>query len=106
MVARKISLETREFAKVGDATNFFRDMLNRYTMGARISDADALDLAALLKLHSEREEKIGTGISYFEVNKPPADAPPFSKRCFWLIRKDGSRIDISYTHCLKQKSTD
>lgn len=106
MVARKIILDTREFAKVGDATNFFREMLNKYPMGARVSDADAADLTALLKLHTERKEKIGVGIDHFEVNKPPADAPPFSKRCFWLIRTDGSRIDVSYTHCLKPKTAD
>jgi hypothetical protein len=106
MVARKITLDSCEFATVGAATTFFSEMLNRYPMGARVSDADAIHLTALLKLHSEREEKIGDGIAYFEVDKPPPDAPPFSKRCFWLVRKGGSRIDVSYTYCLKAKPTD
>lgn len=105
-MVRKIALDTRVFEKAGDATAFFRAMLNRYSIGDRVSAIDALDLAALLNRHEEKDEKVGSGIAYFEVNKPPADTPPFSTRCFWLIRKDGSRIDVSYVHCLKPKLTD
>lgn len=101
--ARRIILDTRVFEKAGDATIFFRKMLNRYSLGERVSDKDAQDLTALLNKHEEKDEKIGSGLDYFEVNLPPADAPPFSVRCFWLIRKDGSRIDISYVNCLKAK---
>jgi hypothetical protein len=104
--ARKIPLTTREFAKAGDATAFFKAMLNRYEIGDRVSPEDALDLSALLERHDERDEKIGTGIAGFEVNIPPADAPPFSTRCFWVVRRDGSKIDFSYPHCLEPKPDD
>ena len=104
--ARKIILDTRIFAKAGDATAFFSAMLNRYSIGERVSAIDALDLTALLNRHEEKDEKVGSGIACFEVNEPPADAPPYSKRCFWLLREDGSRIDFSYPHCLKAKHTD
>ena len=104
--ARRISLTTRSFDKAGDATAFFKEMLNRYAIGNRVSDADALDLSALLDRHDERDEKIGKGIAYFEVNVPPADAPQFSQRCFWIVRGDGSRIDFSYVHCLAPKPYD
>lgn len=104
--ARKIILDTRTFAKAGDATAFFRAMLNRYSIGDRVSDIDALDLTALLNRHEEKDEKVGSGIAYFEVNKPPTDVLQYSKRCFWIIREDGSRIDFSYPHCLKPKPTD
>lgn len=104
--ARKISLTTRTFDKAGDATAFFKEMLNRYKIGEKVDQADAADLTALLALHDERDEKIGRGIEGFEVNTPPEDAPPFSKRCFWIIRTDGSREDFSYTHCLERKPAD
>ena len=101
--ARKIILDTRTFEKVGDATNFFRSMLNRYSIGSRISEDDGRDLSALLKRHDEMNEKIGVGIAHFEVEAAPET---FSGRCFWIVRKDGSKIDFSFTHCLSAKPYD
>ncbi len=60
-----------------------------------MSDVDASDLVALLDRHDEKVEKIGDGIAYFEVNRPPAEYPPFTKQCFWIVRTDGSKIDMS-----------
>lgn len=104
--ARKISLTTRSFEKVGDATAFFKEMLNRYAISDRVNAADAADLAALVQRHDERDEKIGSGIACFEVNTPPDDVPQFSTRCFWLVRTNGTRIDISYKHCLEPRPYD
>ena len=104
--ARRIVLATRSFDRAGDATAFFAGMLNRYTIGARVSADDATDLFALLERHDEFEEKAGTGITGFEVNAPPQDVPQFSKRCFWAIRRDGTRIDFSIGHCLKPRPND
>ena len=103
---RSITLTTRSFDKAGDATAFFAAMLNRYGMGDRVSDGDAADLSALLERHDERDEKIGNGIGGFEVNIPPSDVPQFSKRCFWIIRNDGTKMDFSIGHCLKAKPND
>lgn len=104
--ARKIMIKTRTFDKAGDATAFFKEMLNRYGIDDRVSPADADDLSALLDRHDERDEKIGIGIGHFEVRLPPKDAPPFSQKCFWIFRTDGSMIDISYKHCLEPKPYD
>ena len=104
--ARRISLKTRTFEKAGDATAFFKEMLNRYQIGAKVSPEDAADLVALLERHDERDEKVGAGIAGFEVNTPPDDVPQFSTRCFWLIRPNGEKIDISYKHCLEPKPYD
>jgi hypothetical protein len=103
---RRIVLTTRVFDKAGDATTFFKEMLNRYGMGDRVSEADALDLAALIERHDERDEKVGNGIAGFEVNAPPTDVPQFSKRCFWIVRGDDTRIDFSIGHCLKPQPYD
>ncbi|PHR25458.1 MAG: hypothetical protein COA37_01060 [Hoeflea sp.] len=104
--ARRITLATRSFDKVGDGTAFFAAILKRYEIGERVSSEDAADLSALLDRHDELEEKVGTGIVGFEVNIPPKDVPQFSKRCFWVIRSDGSKIDFSIGHCLKPKPYD
>lgn len=103
---RSIAIKTRSFEKAGDATAFFKDMLNRYAIGGRVSDEDAADLSALLERHDDRDEKIGTGIAYFEVNTPPDDVPQFSQRCFWIVRNDETKIDFSIGHCLERKPYD
>jgi len=104
--ARSVVLSTRTFQKVGDATAFFKDMLHRYAIGDRISHADAIELTALIQRHEEVTEKIGVGISHFEVRLPPVDSPPFSKKCFWIVRVDGESIDFSYKHCLEARPYD
>jgi Protein of unknown function (DUF3223) len=91
--ARKIILETRAFSA----------MLNRYSVGDRVSDIDALDLTALLKRHDERAEKTGVGIAHFEVALPTDN---YAGQCFWIVRSDGSRVDFSFTHCLQSKPYD
>lgn len=99
--ARRILVGTRSFDKAGDATAFFKEMLNRYQIGDRVTAEDAVDLAALLDRHDGRDEKVGVGVVGFEVNVPPDDVPQFSKRCFWAVRTDGTKIDFSIGHCLK-----
>src|SRR4051812_29236585 len=94
-MARKIVLKTRTFEKVGDAKLFFSKMLKSYEVGQRVSQTDVADLTALLDRHDEKSEKIGQGIEYFEVNLPPPEYPPFTQKCFWIVRGDGSKIDFS-----------
>ncbi len=101
--ARRIVLDTRVFDKAGDGTIFFQTMLNRYSVGTRVSDDDAKDLLALLNRHDKRDEKVGAGIDHFEVEAAPDG---YAGKCFWIVRSDGSRIDMSYTHCLKPKPSD
>jgi hypothetical protein len=101
--ARIIVIETRAFAKAGDASAFFSAMLNRYSIGDRVSDDDAVDLGALLKRHDELSEKVGPGIAHFEVGFPPDDHPG---QCFWIVWTDGRKIDFSFKHCLERKPYD
>jgi len=101
--SREIKIDTRTFTKAGDATAFFKAMLNRYKIGDRVIDSDAEDLAALLNRHEELDEKTGVGISYFKVDVAP---DPYSGRCFWIVRRNGSEVDLSYPHCLKVKPYD
>lgn len=101
--ARRIVLRTRTFEKAGDAAAFFRDILHTYSMGDRVSDADEVELTALLERHDEREEKIGCGINYFKVDTAPDNYPG---KCFWIVRTDSTTIDISIKHCLEARPGD
>lgn len=46
--SKPVELATRSFEKQGDATAFFKAMLNRYRPGERVSDEDGLDVGAFL----------------------------------------------------------
>jgi Protein of unknown function (DUF3223) len=93
--AKPVVLETRSFANQKEASAFFRAMLNRYRPKQRVSDQDAADLAALLKRHADCEEKVGVGISHFEVMRAE-----YGTQCFRVVRTDGTGEDFSYPHCI------
>ena len=76
-------------------------MLRKYNLDTRVSTKDAVHLVPLLELRSEAPEKVGVGIDHFEVRSPPPELPPFSDRCFWVLRTDGTAVDFSYLHCLR-----
>jgi hypothetical protein len=97
-VAKPITLETRHFAKKGDAMVFFKDMLARYRNGERVGPEDERHLLALIKHHTDYSGKVGVGIDHFKVDENTLYVP--TSRCFWIIRIDGSIDDISYKHCI------
>jgi hypothetical protein len=92
---KPVDLGTRSFETRTDARAFFREMLNRYKPGDRVSEEDAKDLAALLDRHPEREHKIGIGIDRFEVARGD-----YSTQCFRVIRVDQTWANFSYPACV------
>jgi hypothetical protein len=86
-----VILATRSFATQLLATSHFKDMLGRYRPGDRVSDLDALDLAALLERHDEYAAKVGCGVLHFEVMLTEHRTP-----CFQIVRADGTGTDFSY----------
>ena len=95
---KPVVLETRSFDNQKEATAFFKAMLNRYRPKQRVSGDDEADLAALLKRHTEYEEKVGLGIAHFEVM-----SAEFGTQCFRLVRVDGTGEDFSYPHCIASR---
>jgi len=95
-MTNKVEIATRSFKSQKDATAHFREILYRYEPRQRINDTDAADLEALLARHPDRDEKIGHGISHFEVM-----IAEFGTRCFRVIRKDKTGIDFSLKECIK-----
>ncbi|HRI89894.1 MAG TPA: DCL family protein [Candidatus Hydrogenedentes bacterium] len=96
--SKPLVLATRSFKKQGDATAFFKAMLNRYRPGERVSNEDGLDVAALLERHTQYVAKVGCGVSHFQVMMTE-----HGTQCFRIIRTDGSGTDFSYPHCISQR---
>ncbi len=96
MPSKPVSIATREFDSRGDATAFFKEMLNRYEPGERVGDEDFLDLSALLERHHEYGQKVGVGIDHFEVIMTE-----HGSQCFRVVRTDGTGTDFSYLTCVK-----
>jgi hypothetical protein len=96
--SKPVERATRSFETQGDATAFFKAVLNSYRPGERVSDENALDFAALLERHSEYGAKVGCGVSHFEVMMTERGT-----QCFRIIRSDGSGTDFSYLHCVSQR---
>ena len=97
--AKPFVLATRSFEKQGDATAFFRKMLNRYRPGDRVSEEDGLDVAALLERHTEYVAKVGCGVDHFEIVMTE-----HGTQCFRIVRVNGTGTDFSYPHCISQRA--
>jgi hypothetical protein len=98
MPAKPFSIETRTFAAKGEAKSFFKEMLNRYRPGDKVTAEDAQHLAALLKHHTEYSNKIGEWIDHFEVMHNM-----YNTKSFEIVRFNGTRDDFSYGHCITPK---
>ena len=96
MPKKPVIIATREFPSQGDATDFFKAMLNRYKPGDRVHNNDFLDLSALLERHPEYAIKVGCGVDHFEVIMTE-----HGTQCFRVIRADGTGTDFSYPTCVR-----
>lgn len=76
-----------------------RRRINQYEAGSRISPDDEHFFASLFTLHSEYEEKKGTGIDHIKVERDF-----HMNRCLYINRADGTSIDCSWMHCIQPAS--
>lgn len=84
------------FLSKAAANRYFSTIMNRYASGQRLSAKDDANLRAVLAVHPDRAAKFADQeISHFEVREFV-----YGKRCFFLIRMDGSAVDFSYQRCL------
>jgi hypothetical protein len=73
-----------------------RAILNLKKDGEAIDGNDADFLKQLLELHEKKEQKL-RDFERFEVGTHPG----FDKtRCFFVVRKDGTKEDFSITKCI------
>lgn len=81
-----------------------RAILNNMKDHEKLGEADAAFMTDLLKFHDKADEK-AKNLDFFEVGAHPE----FQKtRCFFVVKKDGSKEDFSVSKCvanLEIKST-
>lgn len=77
------------------ATDEIRKIINGYEVNSTISKDHQLFFEELFKLHDEYKIKIGVGIKNIQVEKD------FGNKCLFIHRLDGSKIDISWVHCIR-----
>lgn len=80
------------------AHDFFQKMLQNYVPGEQVSPEDSIHLSELFKRHPSYPEKVGPGVSFFEVM--PAD---FGSQCFCAVLIDGTKEGFSYKKCVTQR---
>jgi hypothetical protein len=92
-----VNLPSIQFSKKSDATDFFREMLNRYSDGDDVNSEDAEILYELILRHPETVEKLGVGLNKF-YRARSTEYPATS--CFHIERTDGTTTDFSYKSCI------
>lgn len=74
-----------------------RAILNNMKDGDKLAEADAAFLKEILKFHHKADEKL-KDYDGFEVGPHPE----YQKtRCFFVVRKDGSKEDFSVSKCIQ-----
>ena len=88
-----------KFKTQKEQLNYFKNILNSSEMIKPLDRRYKDDLLTLLKRHTEAEDKIGCGVSYFYVGKAA-----YGTKCFFVKRVDGTTTDFSYITATKAKS--
>ncbi|PPD90849.1 hypothetical protein GOBAR_DD12232 [Gossypium barbadense] len=74
-----------------------KNILRKYPIDHRVSEADWDTLMMALYFHPHRVEKIGSGAKEIKVGHHPDHA---DSRCFFLVRTDETTVDFSYRKCV------
>ncbi|MEP3143546.1 DUF3223 domain-containing protein [Qipengyuania citrea] len=95
----------RSWPSRGAAIDYFRELRDRYPVGATISDpADHSDLMALLERYDmcglDGPSKIGVGVDRFETRLNITNGG--KNVGFWVIRLDGSETDFSFIRAVNK----
>ncbi|WP_157822859.1 MULTISPECIES: DCL family protein [unclassified Shewanella] len=95
-MAKPISFGQYQFKTKKACEEEARKRINSYCPGSIIAPVDKTFFEALFTLHSEYDEKIGCGIKDIEVG-----LDFHRNRCLSIIRRDNSKVVISWRHCVK-----
>ncbi|WP_318440556.1 DUF3223 domain-containing protein [Photobacterium leiognathi] len=98
-MAKPISFGHFQFRTKKSATEEARRRINQYEAGDKLNPDDELFFSMLFTLHSEYEEKRGSGIDYIQVERDF-----HNNRCLYIHRTDGTRVDCSWVHCIQPAS--
>lgn len=95
----------RSWSSRGGAIDFFRELRDRYAIGAVVTDPyDHDDLLALLQRYDmsrfEGPSKIGAGVDHFETRMNVKNGG--KNVGFWVVRVDGSETDFSFIRAVNE----
>jgi len=99
MPRKSVTIGNKEFKSKTAAKDFFREILNRNKRDVTIEGGDHDILLALVKLHSEAEEKMGTGVKRFYKAGNIGGTT-----CFWIERTDGTNKAFSFAYVINEAS--
>lgn len=90
----ELGLETKHMVET-----MIRTIVAKYPNGQALSTSDQEWLDKILRHHYQYKAKVGCGIKHLEVRSNPSWNGP--SRGLWIVRHDGSEIDISWVVALK-----
>lgn len=85
-----ISIGDHYFQSKKEAISFYREILNRYSIGEELVQGDKKSVLKLLLTHPNAKSKMGVGLKSIAIGKTRYS------RCFELRRKDGTVSCFSY----------
>ncbi|WP_084646101.1 DCL family protein [Marinimicrobium agarilyticum] len=95
-MSKPISFGNFQFRTKKSATEEVRRRINKYEFGDKLNIEDELFFTSLFTLHSEYKNKKGVGIDHIKVERDF-----HNNRCLYIHRVDGSKVDCSWTHCIR-----
>jgi len=96
-----IEIGKHNFKTKKEALNHYKIILNSYEFGQILNENDFNELIELLKMHPNKEEKIGIGIENIRIAK----LERYNTKVFELVRFDGSTCYFSYTKRINAPKT-
>ena len=75
-----------------------RAILNLKKDGERLEDSEEAFVKEIISFHERSEQKMAD-FDHFEVGKHPQFE---NTRCFFVVRKDGTKEDFSITKCIQK----
>nr|WP_231615209.1 DCL family protein [Pseudoalteromonas sp. SWYJ118] len=95
-VAKSIIFGSFQFRTKKAATDEIRRRINAYETSEVLKKEDQLFFEELFKLHDGHDKKVGLGIKHIQVERDFNN-----NRCLYIHRVDGTKIDISWVHCVR-----
>jgi hypothetical protein len=97
MTRQPIQVGSACFRTKGEAKQFVRELIGRYSDGEEIHGLDEVFLRDLLEMHPRADEKIGCGIAQFVVRLDPV----WKRTKYPAVRRlDSTEVDWSWHKCL------
>jgi hypothetical protein len=91
-----------EFATKKEALNYFKVILNSYSIGDELSEKDKLDILKLLSIHHSYDENRIAQITNVRIAK----IPKYNSRAFEVVLKDDTTKVFSYTRLFAAHRSD